>query len=306
MTIDEVVNAFKEAARCCSNPPAQIVGITKGTTEITFVLLDSHMVDPTLRELNKALFGSVKLNTLLDFSTVTKSKYAVRTDKIPAILTSNWIDESGKIIFSAAIRDLSLDNRYWFSSGTQSIEAIDTWVPKHALDHRVFLLYISADAYEKFLSTPPATTAIMIGNQTVRIYEEVNPVICFNCLKYGHVSSDHACSPPGIRVCWKCAQHHRPDSCSATSSTCANCVSNNSLFTSNDPALPFSNWKPCPTNHSPFYNGCQTKKFEKDKLRSILKKAARERLGVNDEATYRASQRGKSAVDESQCRRPQD
>lgn len=280
MSIDEVVTAFKLAIKNCTDPVVQIVGITKGTTEITFVLLDSDMVDPALRELNKSIFGTTKLNTLLDFSTITKSKYAIRTDKIPSALVNHWIGQDGKPLFATISNELSADNHYWFPPGAQNIEAVDTWIPKHAPDHRVFLFYVSAETYDKFLSASPSTTAVMIGTQSVRIYEEVNPVICFNCLQFGHVSSDRACTTPGIKICWRCAESHRPDTCNATSHTCANCVRNNSLLNNNDPALPYSNWKLCATNHSPFYNGCQTKKLEKDKLRSVLKKAARERLGL--------------------------
>lgn len=263
---DDLVALFRQITRGCK---LQIVKIARLTDGVKISLWKKEMVPIALNKLNTATrtIDQVKqpLRDTVDFGSETRSEYAIRTDKIPSGLVSSWFTD-GKLDFLSAARSLHQDNEGFFPS-LSDIENIVTWRPKLSPDHRVFLIYVSADVYKSFTSTITDNTAIFIGLQTWRVFEEVSPTICFRCLHYGHKSA--GCTLP--QKCYRCAGPHHGKTCNSSVRACAVCLDLNDRLNQGDIVPDLPGWTIRSTAHSPFSDTCEARRFHKDVLRAALK-----------------------------------
>lgn len=271
LTHEQIISLFKETIRATTGPPIQMVAITKNISSVTITLQHSSMIEPAINLLLKAKYDGNTVHNLLDVSSITKSQYAVRTDKIPRSLIQHWFHgNTYKINYETATSDLLLDNKGWFNLRSD-IESITAWESKQSQGHAVLLLHVTVDVYKKFLSTIPSNTAIAIGISTFKVYEEVTPTQCWICLEYGHKSSLKECPNPKQK-CRKCSGPHKIEDCKSPEDYCSNCATNNEELQRDGRTKKYPNWVITKLNHTPVASICPTKRLETDLTRDRLKK----------------------------------
>lgn len=256
----EVVRVIKEAL--CGSM-VQIVAVKLTSSMVSIALHNHQMVEDAVTTLNAfKMQNGLLFRDVFVLSTAARSDYSIRTDKIPKNEIRHWF-EGGKINVKTASEELGLDNPYWFGSRGEMIDSVTSWQSSTAPDHCVLLIYVKPDAFDKFMSTPVCNTAILIGLRTFRVYEEVTPVMCFKCLRYGHRKIE--CTADYDR-CRKCAEYHVADECTAVTRVCAHCKDRGGST-----LLDSAGYSETNSLHSPFSNRCPCRKAEKDKLRLQIK-----------------------------------
>ena len=94
-----------------------------------------------------------------------------------------------------------------------------------------------------------------INFRVEKYQQQVKPLQCFNCQKFGHFSSSCGQKSP---ICVKCGGKHKLAECKGTEAKCANCNG----------------------NHTSSYGGCKVfQKFQKEKVEIIKKKAEKVNIG---------------------------
>lgn len=203
-------------------------GFPKGC-DATIHMADKISAEKAMKLLTNATINKELLTDIFTVTLTTRSLYSVKTAPMSKDKKTElkWHNEKGIIEFERVSRLLYEYNHKWFTS-PRDIESIEFHTMNGNDNLNIVELYVSKDAYERFLLYPYSTRTIDTGFTYLKVYEEVQIDHCFRCLEYGH--SQRACekaNPPKPPKCKDCGGPHESRDCKedqATLPRCFRCV----------------------------------------------------------------------------------